>query len=188
MSHTYGLFDFSIKFIPHQFNGISVPWLCQLRNQLKNILFLFTFNVLLTEFTSMLWVIFYEYKSLTHKLHSRWDCMMIQYAVIAGLIQFALHLEQIPIFTIGKNHAHHNTASSMLYDWCDTGGCSSFTNTSLHIDPPIWPKDFKLGIVSPKDFIPMFYCPVFEHLRPLEPFDIVFLLPQQWSLDSNSVI
>ena len=69
----------------------------------------------------------------------------------------------------------------MLYGWWDTGCCCSFTNSSPHIDPPIWPKDFKCWFVSPKDFIPLRYCPVFVHLSHLELFDIV-LLPQQWFL------
>ena len=45
----------------------------------------------------------------------RWDCMMLQYAVIAGLIQFALHLVQIPDFAMSKSLPHHNRASSMVY-------------------------------------------------------------------------
>ena len=31
---------------------------------------------------------------------------MLQYAEITGLIQFALHLVQIPDFAIGKPHTH----------------------------------------------------------------------------------
>ena len=143
------------------------------RHQLKDMLFLFAFNVLLTEFTSMLWVIIlYKYKSLIHKLHSKWNCVMLPYAVIS------LHLVQIPNFAFGENLLLHNTASSMLYSWCDTGGCRSLTNSSLHINPPIWPQNFKL---------PLLYCPVFVCFEPLEPFDIV-LHPQLWFLDINSAI
>ena len=104
-----------------------------------------------------------------------WYCS----TVIGGLIQFALNLVQI--------FQHHNKTCSILYGWCDTEGYSSFTNCSLHIDPPIWAKDFELLFVSPKDFIPLFCCPIFARLGPPEPFDIV-LLPQQWFLDSNSFI
>ena len=130
------------------------------------------------EFTCMLWVIdLYEYKFLTHKLISRWDCVILQYAMIASLIQFAHHMAQIPDFAIGKSPSHHNRASSMLYSCCDTGGCRSFTNSLQHVDPLIWLKDFELWFVSPKDFIPLSYCLVFECLDPLKPFDIV-LLPQ----------
>lgn len=32
-------------------------------------------------------------------------------------------------------HKNHNGASSILYDRCDTGGCTTFTGSSLHIDP-----------------------------------------------------
>ena len=48
--------------------------------------------------------------------------MILQYAVIASLIQFTLHLMQIHGFAIGKSppHTHHNRAPSMLYSWCDT--------------------------------------------------------------------
>ena len=113
--------------------------------------------------------------------------MMLQYIVIAVLIQFAFHLVQIPDFAIGKSLPHHNRASCMLYVWCDTGGCSSFTNSLLHIDLPISPKGFELSFINPKDFIPLLYSPVLVCLGPLKPFDIV-LLPQQWFLDRNSTI
>ena len=117
----------------------------QPRNQLKNVLFLFAFNVSLAEFTSMLWVIIlHEYKSLNHKQCSRWDCEMLQYAVITGLIQFALPLIQNPDFVIEKSPLHHNRVSSMPDGCRDTRGCSSFTNSSPHIDFSIWLKSFKL--------------------------------------------
>ena len=99
--------------------------------------------------------------------------------------QFALHQVQIPDFASGKSPPCHKRHSAMLYKWCDTvrGGCNPFTNSSLYI----WPKDFELWFVSPKDFIPLLYCPVFVHLGLLEPFDIV-LLPKQWFLDGSSAM
>ena len=105
------------------------------------------------------------------------------YAVIVGLIEFALHLVQIPNLAIGKSLPHHKRAFSMLYGQCDTGVCSSFTNTSQHIESPTWLRDFKLWFVSPKDFISLFYCQVFVCLCSLEPFHILLLF-----LDSNSII
>ena len=81
----------------------------------------------------MLWIfILNEFKSLSHKPRSRWDYVMLQYAVIGGLIQFALLLVQISNITIGKSNPHHDRASPMLYCW----NCSSFTNSSPHIDLP----------------------------------------------------
>ena len=56
-------------------------WVVQLWlfGQLKDVLFLFTFNVPLAEFTSMLWaIILDEYKSLSHKPRSTWDRVMQQ--------------------------------------------------------------------------------------------------------------
>ena len=53
----------------------------------------------------MFWIIIlHEYKSLTHKPRFRWDHVMLQYAVIADLIQFAPHLVQTPDFAIGLFH------------------------------------------------------------------------------------
>ena len=130
----------------------------------------------------MLWVIIsHEYKP-----HSRWVCMMQQYALIANLIQFALHLEQIPDFAIGKSPLHHNRASSMLYSWCDTGGCSSFTNSSQHIDPLLNPKISNFDSSVQRT---LFHSSVviFVLLGSPVPFNIV-LLPQKWFLDSNSTI
>ena len=135
--------DFLVKFIPHQFNGIYVHWLHQPRHQLKDVLFLFAFNVPLAEFTNMLWVIIlHEYKSLIQKPHSRWDCMMLQLAVIASLIQFALCLLQIPDFAIGKS-------------------------SPLHVLQLVWYRGLQLlhqlfaahRFISPKDFISLLYCP-----------------------------
>ena len=151
-------------------------------------LFLFAFNVPLSEFTCMLGIfILHDNKFLSHQLHSRWDCVMLQYAMIAGLIQLALHLVPIANFAISKSPLLHNRASSMLYGWCNTAGSSSFTNSSPHIYPPIWVKDFELWLVSSKDFIPLLYCPVFVRLDQLEPFHTVFL-SQQWFLDASSAI
>ena len=145
--------------------------------------------LLLTEFTNMLWVIIlHENKSLTYKPHSRWDHVMLQDAPIASLILFAFHLKQIPDFAINKGITTTTTEPLPCFMFgVIRGGCSSFTHSSLHIDPPIWAKDFKLWFISPKNFIPLLYCPVFVHLDPLEPFDIL-LLPQQRFFDSNSVI
>ena len=106
---------------------------------------------------------------------------MLQHAVVAGPIPFALHQVQIPNYATGKIPLHYNRAFSMFYGWWDTGGCSSFTNSSPHIDPPIWLEVFELWFVSPKDFISLLYCPVFMHLGPLDTFDVV-LVPQQWFL------
>ena len=69
-----------------------------------------------------------------------------------------------------KFPTHSNKVSSMLYNWCYTEGCSSFTNSLLLIDPPIWPKDFALWLICPKDFILLLYCPVLVHLRLLPLF------------------
>ena len=58
----------------------------------------------------MFWVIiFQEYKSLTHKPRSRWNRVMLQFAVIASLVQFALHLVQITDFAISKSPPHTHT-------------------------------------------------------------------------------
>ena len=46
-----------------------------------------------------------------------------------------------------KPPPYHYRTFSMLYNWCDTKGCRSFIYFFLHIDPPIWPKDFK-GLYS----------------------------------------
>ena len=92
----------------------------------------------------------------------------MQYTLIAGLIQFVLYLQQIPEFAIGKTSLHHNSTSSMIYNWCDTGVAAL---------PPIpsWAKNFELWFV---------YCPIFVRLGRVGYFDIVWL-PQQWFLDSN---
>ena len=128
----------------------------------------------MAEFTSMLWIIIlHGYKSLTHKLHSRWDSMMLQYAVIAGMIQFALHLVQIPDFAIGKGLPPTHTITEPPP--CFTvgviqGGCRSFPNFSQHIDPLIWHKDFKLWFVSLKEFIPLLYWSSLCAPRPIGAF------------------
>ena len=112
-----------------------------------------------------------------------WCCCMLW---CAGLIQFALSLEQIFDFQLTK--ALHTIAE---YPPCFTVGviqrsCSFVTNSSLHIDRTIWPKDFELWFVSIKDIIPQLYYPA-SVPWPKEPFNIVLLL-QQCFLDCNSAI
>ena len=93
------------------------------RHQLKDVLFLFAFNVPLAEFADMLLVIIlHDNKSLSHMLRSGWDRMIFQNTVKAGLTHFAIHQEQISDYSIGKIPLHHNRPSSILYGWCDTGG------------------------------------------------------------------
>ena len=73
-------------------------------------------NVALTEFTSVLWVtILHQYRSLTHKLRSRWNRVLLQYVIVVDLIQFAHHLMQI------LNFAIRNRVFSLHYDWYHTG-------------------------------------------------------------------
>ena len=123
---------------------MGLSWL---RHQLKIVLFLFLFNVPLEKLTHMVWVIIlHEYKSLSQKVCSRWNVVMQHYAVIASLIQFTLHRVKIPDFAIGKSPPYHYRPSSMFCGWCDTGVCSSFINSSPHIEPPIWRKNFDLSI------------------------------------------
>ena len=135
----------------------------------------------------VLWVIILrEYKSLGPKLHFRWDSV-IQYVVIAGRIQFSLHLVQIFDLAIGKSLFPHIVTEPPSCFSIGCRGCSFFSNTWPRVDPPIWLKYFKLWFVSPKNLIPLFYCPILLHLGPLELFDIV-LLPQKCFFDRNSAI
>ena len=57
---------------------------------------------------------------LSQQLRSRRDHVIVQHAVIAGLIQFALHLVLIPEFAIGKLPLYHKRPSTMFYDWYET--------------------------------------------------------------------
>ena len=124
------------------------PLITPAKISIKDVPFLFALNLPLAEFT-----LGHYLASLSYKRRSKGDPVMLQYAVTAGLIQFAIHLVQVPDFAIGKRLPHHKWASSMLYDWCDTGGCSSLTNYLPYIDPPIWPKDFEFRLISPKEFL-----------------------------------
>ena len=60
----------------------------------------------------------------------------------------------------------------LMYFFCGLKGVACL---SPHIFPPIRPKDLKLWIVSPKDFIPLICCPAFVRIGQLEPFDMVWL-------------
>ena len=153
MSYNCGWFssDFSVKFIPHQFKGIYVYWLCRPRHQMKNMLLFFAFNIPLAEFTSMLLVIIlHEYKLLTHKPNSKWDHLMLHYGMIAGLIQFALYLVQIPDFTIGNQPPNTIRESCPCFMIDLIQEVAALSPTLPYTDPPIWPKDFELWFVSPK--------------------------------------
>ena len=58
---------------------------------------------------------------------------------------------QSPILQMAKSpNPHYNRAFCILYGWydTDTGACSSFTNSSQHIDSLIWAKEFELWFTS----------------------------------------
>ena len=69
---------------------------------------------------------FTNHKPLCQMPRSRWDHVTLQYTVIAGLIQFTLHLAQILDSQLVKKKQYHDRASSVLFGWCDTGVCNSF--------------------------------------------------------------
>ena len=133
------------------------------RHQLKDMLILFAFDAILAEFICMLWVIIkHEYKSLSHTPRFRWDCMILQYAVIAGLIQCALHLMQISDFaTDNPTNTHHNRAFCILYSYVRYKWLQLLHQNFADMKSPICPKDFKLWIVSLNDFIPMLFSTAF---------------------------
>ena len=110
--------------------------------------FLFAFNVPLVEF---IW-----FRSLPCMSTNPWPTSRVPDGIAwccstlrVNLIQFSLHLMQITEFAFGKIHPYNKT-SSTVYSYCDTGSCCSFTNTTLHIDLPVWTKHLELWFVSPK--------------------------------------
>ena len=114
------------------------------------------------------------WKKKIHKLCYRWDCVMLLCAVIASLIQFALHLVQIFHFAIGESLPQRNRASSMLYSWCDTGICNSFASCSLRgVEPPTRDKDFKLWFFSSRA---LFHCTMVQFLCTLTYWSLLTLL------------
>ena len=136
-------------------------------------LLLSALTVLRAEFTCVLWVfILYEYKFLNPQ--AAFQVRSCNTAVCCDSQSDSICLSPGD-FSIGKSPLHHKRASSMLYGWCDKEACSSFHNSSPHISPPIWAKDFELWFVSLNDFVPLLYYPVFVHLGSLKPFDTVFL-------------
>ena len=140
--------------------------------------FFFVFNVPLWEFTSMLWVIILlENKFLTHELRSRWDRVVLRDAVIAGLIQFVLHLIQIPNFAI---HDSPTPEESFLHAlWFVWYTCLHlFHQLFAAYRPSYLTQRFRTLIRLSKGLL---YCSVFARLKL---FDTV-LLPQLWFLDGN---
>ena len=107
------------------------------------------------------------YKSLSHKSRSRWDRKMLLYA---------LHLMQISDF-VKAPHMITENLPCLTIGGIQGGGCSSFTNSSLHIDFFHLTQRFRTLIHSTALFSS------FVHLGPLEPSDIV-LLPQQCFLSA----
>ena len=67
-------------------------------------------------YSCALLIILRDYSSLSYNsLHCRRNRVMLQYTVIAVLIQCSLHLVQIPDLVFGKSPPHHNRASFMFY-------------------------------------------------------------------------
>ena len=102
-----------------------------------------------------------------------------------------VNLSDLP-FTWGKSPTlqlatpslHRYRASSMIYSWCETGGCN-FLTTLLHplFEPMFSNFDSSIKMTLSNSSI----FPVFMPHRPLEIVAIV-LLRQQWFFDSNSAI
>ena len=99
--------DFLVKFISHQFNGIA-PAETSIEGCAVSLHFQFSPGHYLA-----------RVQILDPKAMFQMG-LREKFALIASLIQFALHLVQILDLAIGKSPQHDNRASSMLYGWCDT--------------------------------------------------------------------
>ena len=75
----------------------------------------------------------------------------------------------------------------MLYDWYDSGDCSSFTNSSPNIDPLYLIQWLRTLIRQSKGFYSTALWSSLWVPRPTGPFHII-LLSQQWLLGSSSAI
>ena len=113
----------------------------------------------------MLWVLMlHEYKFSTHKLHSRWDRVMLQYSVIGGLIQFALYLVQI------SKHPHSITKPSPCFTVCAILRVAVLSPRFCCTQTLLFDRKFS-------NFIPLLYCLIFSFLgssflaaiRPYKP-------------------
>ena len=85
--------------------------------------------------------VIYEYKFLGHKLHSKWDHMMLQYAVIAGVIYFALHLVQIPNFEISKSATCKDFrlySTALLSSFCEPWATGAFWHCFVSSTVVFW--------------------------------------------------
>ena len=133
------------------------------------LLFLFAFNASLAELTSILWIIIlHEYKPLTHTPRSCWDRVMLQYAMIASLIQFAILLMQIPDFPIGKNTPNYKKNYALWLVWY---GVAAILPTLCHTQTLLFdPKISNFDSSVQRTFFPPLFCPVFVHLGSMEPF------------------
>ena len=159
---------FSVNFIPHKLNGILVCWLCRPRHQLKDVLFLFTFNVLLAGFIWMLGVI------ILHE-YNPWPISNVPDVAVC----FDSQSDSIcpssgsNIRLCNWQELHHlNNRAFMLYGWSNTGDCSSFTSSSLYIDTPIWPKDSNFDLSVQRT---LFYFSIVQSLYALTHWSILTL-------------
>ena len=89
-------------------------------------------------FTCTLWIIIlHKYKSMSHNLGYKWDHVAVCCDSWSNSI------------------CPSPGANPWLCNWQKAPTPHSFTNSSQHINPPIWPKDFKLWFISPMDYIPL---------------------------------
>ena len=73
-----------------------------------------------------------------------------------------------PWFCNWQKPPHHISASSMLYTWCDTEGCSSFTNSLPHTDSSIKILNFDSSVQRT-----LFHCPIVQSLCTLAHWSLL---------------
>ena len=137
----------------------------------------------------MLWVIIlHKYNSLIHQPYSRWDPMMLQNTVKDVWFNLLFIWCKSPTLQTAKapHPHHHHTTEFPPYFMVDTGSCSSFTNSSPHIDPSDMTERFRTLILLSSLCMPwpngaFLHCFASSNLVPSQLFSHIVQLDRVFS-------
>ena len=143
----------AVQLIPNHLNWVEVEGLWWPGQQMQHSITLLCY-LTLTQLGGVLGHCPVEKQIIVPLCANQMDGVSLQIAVVAMLVKCALNSKNITDSVTSKAPPHHHTSSSMLHGRNHTCGDHPFTYSASHKDTAVGPKNFKFGLIRPKDRFP----------------------------------
>ena len=151
-----GCFAFALlsnSAVPYQLYRIEIRWLGRPGHYFEiSVIFLFH-QIFVAQIWCMFWVvIFLEKEGSPNQPWTWWNCVSLQYSVIATLVLDTMNLKQFANSFTSRTSPGHDTASPMFDSGNNTCRTHTLVLSESHKHSLVWSKYFEFGLVHKTDF------------------------------------